>query len=624
MHAFPGVHNQFKFDLVVFQKGGTTEELDAAFLSRETEHALQQFRTHRRHLRFPAAEVRQLSPQMLTLFEFRGQQDVDLVQKAYRLHRPFKEGTMSSLGLKFRREFDMGNRNYLFRTRDWLQKHGCTPQPGEHWLAADAEWYRSRGYIERPIAKWYVLFERGEAVAHKVPWSVKSKRHLKESDLDDFDVRLTLPGGAQFYAKGPDDGGDPTVFVPLDEARETDLPAHIVAAKTLKKSYTIAPAIRPADIFVPLMEGKWIYHLDNRAYAYVSGGGSWVVSRPIDNHEDDIIPHFFMARSDAETRTPPHDVGKIAFRDVTSASNERSFVGAEIQSKYPCAHQLPVFAFASGHRENLTKVACWSSSFVTDFFMRLVTGGHATLGVISVLPGPWPLPDTLTEVFSHGKCGTKCVDVVRAKLDAILAEQFDITPTQYAYMLSTFPLLDRDQPPLPHDYRIRPTKKGLERRQISFVTRDLALLTYFDYLAGRLEIKPDAERVARICPDGVPEPPSDIVEFFAEAGVDISSKTEHAVAATGPFRDLRERVAKARELGAVAYVPTIDRRRATFVERAAAAGGLSPEEGVLTPEMAEYVLRSKAERDAKWERAMQLWEVTPKDATIETALTLES
>jgi hypothetical protein len=39
----------------------------------------------------------------------------------------------------------------------------------------------------------------------------------------------------------------------------------------------------------------------------------------------------------------------------------------------------------------------------------------------------------------------------------------------------------------------------------------------------------------------------------------------------GPFRDLRERVAKARELGAVAYVPTIDRRRATFVEHAAAA-----------------------------------------------------
>ncbi len=197
--------------------------------------------------------------------------------------------------------------------------------------------------------------------------------------------------------------------------------------------------------------------------------------------------------------------------------------------------------------------------------------------------------------------------------NSVIAEVSELTPIEYAYLLSLFPLLDRDQPPLPNDYRIRPTKKGLERRPISFITRDLALLTYFDYLAGRLEIKPDPDRLARICPDGVPEPPTDIVEFFAEGDVDIGGKTEHAVAATGPFRDLRERVAKARELGAVAYVPTIDRRRATFVERAAAAGGLLPEEGVLTPEMARHVLSANAEREAKRQRAMQLWDATPTD-----------
>ena len=84
------------------------------------------------------------------------------------------------------------------------------------------------------------------------------------------------------------------------------------------------------------------------------------------------------------------------------------------------------------------------------------------------------------------------------------------------------------------------------------------------------------------------------------------------MAETGPIRDLRERVALARELGAVAYVPTIDRRRASFVERAAEAGGLSPDEGVLTPEMSQRVLRDKAERDAKWQRAMALWQNTPE------------
>ena len=184
---------------------------------------------------------------------------------------------------------------------------------------------------------------------------------------------------------------------------------------------------------------------------------------------------------------------------------------------------------------------------------------------------------------------------------------FELTPSEYAYILTTFPLLDRDEPPLPHDYRLRATNKGLDRRMQSFITRDLALLTYFDYLAGRLEVKPDPERVSRICLGGVPEPPTDIVAFFAEAGVDIAGASDRAVAETGP---IRERVALARELGAVAYVPTIDRRRASFVERAAHADGLSPDEGVLTPEMSQRVLRDKAGRDAKWQRAMVLWQNT--------------
>jgi hypothetical protein len=40
------------------------------------------------------------------------------------------------------------------------------------------------------------------------------------------------------------------------------------------------------------------------------------------------------------------------------------------------------------------------------------------------------------------------------------------------------------------------------------------------------------------------------------------------------------------------------------VERGAGAGGLSPDEGVITPEMFRLVLRDKAELDAKWQRAM--------------------
>ena len=131
LRVFAGVHNQFKFDIVVIQKGGMTEEIDAAFFTRETEQALQQFRTHRCHIRLPASDIRKLSPQLLTFFEFRSQRDVNLVQKAYRLHPTFGDGLMAKLGLKYRCEFHMGNMVYLFRTRNWLRQHGCTQEPGE-------------------------------------------------------------------------------------------------------------------------------------------------------------------------------------------------------------------------------------------------------------------------------------------------------------------------------------------------------------------------------------------------------------------------------------------------------------------------------------------------------------
>jgi uncharacterized protein (DUF433 family) len=76
---------------------------------------------------------------------------------------------------------------------------------------------------------------------------------------------------------------------------------------------------------------------------------------------------------------------------------------------------------------------------------------------------------------------------------------------------------------------IRTTNKGEKIEPRGFVTRDLALLTLFE-LTGE-------------------GPPTDIVAFFAEAGIDIARQT-------GPIRDLPIRVEEASRSGAVAYIPS--------------------------------------------------------------------
>jgi hypothetical protein len=606
---FPGIDNRQDFDLIVFDKGGTTETFDVAFLTRETEHAIQSFRSHPNCMRLEPADVRRLSPQTLTFFEFRGRRDLDIVRKAYRLHPPFGQGLMPKLGLKYRREFDMGNSTFLFRDRAWLRRHGCTQEPGETWRAAGADWYEHRGYIDRPVVVWYAVFDGDKPVDYRVPWPIAKGKTLRRSDLDDFKIRLDLPGGLRLYGQGPDDDGAAIVFVSSDEAGPIDAPVYVPGRKFLG-DLAVSPCLRPGDVFLPLMEGKWVYQHKFNKYAFVHGSGSWVVTRPLTPEETDLTPHYFLTRLDAITRTPRSSKAKIGFRDVSSASNERSYILSVMPAQNPCGDKLPTLVSERNSDDGLFLCAGLMKSFALDYVVRLITSGKQSLTLVKQLPVPNCNDHGVVEGSRRLASGKpdEAIEFVRATLDALAAALFELTPAEYAYILSTFPLLDRDQPPLPGDHRVRATNKGIDRRKQSFVTRDLALLTYFDYLAGHLEVKPDPARASRICPGGVPEPPTNIVAFFAEAGVDIAGASDRAVAETGPVRDLRARVVLARELDAVAYVPTIDRRRASFVERAAAAGGLDPADGVLTPEMSRRVLRDKAERDARWQRAMALWQ----------------
>ncbi len=339
MRVFPGVHNQFKFDLVVFDKGGVTDSFDVAFFSRENATALEAFRDHPGALRLEPADIRRLSPHTLSFLELDGRRDLDIVRHAYHLHPPFGQGLMPKLGLKYRTEFHMTNMSFLFRDRSWLRTHGCTQEVGETSRAAGAEWYRSRGYVERPIAVWYALFEGGTAVDYRVPWPVPKGKTIRPSDLNDFAIRVDLPGGLRLYGQGPVDGGSPIIFFPRDQVGPKDFPVYVPGIDFLT-DLAIGPCLRPDDEFLPLMEGKWIYHFNPNYFGYVSGSGSWVVTRHLAQGEQEVISQFFMNKLDSESATTRGQAQKFCFRDVTS--DERSFICAAIEAQLPCGNQLPI------------------------------------------------------------------------------------------------------------------------------------------------------------------------------------------------------------------------------------------------------------------------------------------
>ena len=78
---------------------------------------------------------------------------------------------------------------------------------------------------------------------------------------------------------------------------------------------------------------------------------------------------------------------------------------------------------------------------------------------------------------------------LRAQIDAIVAGLYGLSLAEFAYILTTFPLLDRDQPPLPGDLFVRWNKQGKPKEEFrSYVTRDTALLAFSVIKSGRHQL----------------------------------------------------------------------------------------------------------------------------------------
>ncbi len=138
---------------------------------------------------------------------------------------------------------------------------------------------------------------------------------------------------------------------------------------------------------------------------------------------------------------------------------------------------------------------------------------------------------------------------LRAHIDAIVAELYGLSPSELGRMLMAFPLLDRDQPPIPGEVlakegegrasvvrrrdRVRHPRdqRLLEREPRSFVTRDLFLLRYFE---RRRDVVP-----------------KDVSDWFRHQ-VGLETDRTGAALRIGNDIDLRKRVEQARRAGAAA------------------------------------------------------------------------
>lgn len=448
-------------------------------------------------LRLPAAVIKKLAPDTHSLMEFKSQREVDLVTNIYSKFPPLGAFVPDSWNVSFTRELDMTNGSHYFRDGKRLEDFGAVKQRGRTWRTSPEEWYQN------PPDEWREEHDEPFVFAERV---VHNGTLSFPEELDENEVQYTHRG----------------YLLESEASNRQALP--IVSDET----------------YVPLYEGRMVHQFDHAAKAYVRGNARSAEWRSLGFDQKEIIPHYFVAMHDWT-----HLNVRASFCGITGQTNERSLLTSMIPASFPCGNSVPTVNIAPHDvRLHLLWVAI-TNSFVVDWLLRLRVSNNINFFVLEALALP-RLRANDENAQELIKCATQltCVtpefaglwqeimgeqweelystkDVrerarLRAIIDALVADVYGISEHDFAYILSTFPLLDRDQPALPEE-------------KCSFITRDLALLMLFQRR-------------------GI-DPPQDIVTFFMETGVDIRQRT-------GLILDLAERVRVAQELGAVAYLPS--------------------------------------------------------------------
>jgi hypothetical protein len=491
---FPGTDHRYRFILLVFQKGDARPSFPVYFFNWETPDVLVRLETDRRRVEFRLSDLTLLSPESLAILDFRSSLELLTASRLHQVLGP-ASGSLVVLRGPFARELDMDRDSSLFRTREWLSAHACEEMDGQ-WYSKPAAWYQELGFL---------ALEEG--------------------------------------------------YVHPDEASDDD-----------------AQPVMPAETYVPLFEGRMVHQFDHAAKAYVSGeaGRSIWQEIPFQDGDKRLVPHYFVACSDFLRLAPGRSVCRPAFSDVSSQTNERTLLAAVIPGSAAAGHAVPTVAVDGDDGLGALLWVALANSFCADWLMRLRSAGHMSFFLFDQLPSPAvcredPRFSTLVRNALRLTCFTRhmtdlwnetarhyprevetpwrpelaATDLreracLRVEIEVIATDLYGLSPEEFAYILTAFPLLDRSQPALAGDVFIRQTNKGERIEPRSYITRDTALLEYCRY-------------------KGV-APPEDIVAFYANIGVDISRQT-------GPIRNLAERVAEATRLGAIAYVPTPTRRR---------------------------------------------------------------
>lgn len=256
---------------------------------------------------------------------------------------------------------------------------------------------------------------------------------------------------------------------------------------------------KPAKGAVPVIEGRMVHQYQFSAKRYVSGTGRRALWLPNGKDVEEIHPQFYIS---AEKLLPQVQdrcrLNRAGFCDITGQTNERTMLASRIPSGVVCGNKVPTLLFNGDPRNQQLYIDSWLAivnSIPFDWLLRRVATTSVNYFLLLDLPMPPIQPNSkkgaklahLSEQLSLGRIADAWGRAeIRAEIDWRVLSAFGCDVKVMELLLEDFPLLDRSQPALQGEPR-------------STITKDLLLARAAQHLGGVSRSRMDfwRERVAR-------------------------------------------------------------------------------------------------------------------------------
>jgi hypothetical protein len=246
----------------------------------------------------------------------------------------------------------------------------------------------------------------------------------------------------------------------------------------LERMHAEWPALTSADGWGVTFGRELHVSDDRRRFQAVAQPGPWSANEwpviegkhlhPFQVHVDEA--RFVVApehREAVRARVPGLMRHRLAYRDVSSATNRVTLIAAIVPPHVVTTHTL--FCLRSPLDLEAQQALCGlMNSFVANYFVRLRVSTHVTLASLDHLPVPTPGPWTdelaalaaslsMTSAPSVPSVSSVCsapatphqavtaTAAAAARLQALAAWAYGVTPDELRHILSTFPLVGREE-----------------------------------------------------------------------------------------------------------------------------------------------------------------------------------